>query len=229
MCDFGYIKRNLDEIFGEISMLAQAYSQSPVRLVSVTKSATDEEVLALLGFGASDIGENRPQMLMARAELAGRGGFNPTLHEIGTLQRNKVRLIGARVGLIHSVDSIALARQIDRVSGELGRKTPILIELNSAREINKGGVMPEDTEALFSEILKLQCLSPMGLMTMGPAVPNEEIRPYFRLTKKIYDTINERYGWQGGGVLSMGMSSSYRTAIEEGATLVRIGRGLFVK
>jgi pyridoxal phosphate enzyme (YggS family) len=229
MSDFGYIKRNFQELSGEIAELGKTYGSPDVRLVSVTKSATDDEVLALVGCGALDIGENRPQMLMARAQLLDRAGLSARLHEIGTLQRNKVRLIGSRTELIHSLDSIQLARQIDRVGAELMRKIPVLIEVNSARESAKGGVTPEDVEALYNELLGLEYLIPTGLMTMGPPVSAEEIRPYFRLTKKLFDNINERYGWQGGGVLSMGMSDSYRTAIEEGSTLVRVGRRLFLK
>ncbi|MBQ1260799.1 MAG: YggS family pyridoxal phosphate-dependent enzyme [Clostridia bacterium] len=229
MSDFGYIKRNFQELSGEIAELGKTYGSPEVRLVSVTKSATDDEVLALVGCGALDIGENRPQMLMARAQLLDGAGLSARLHEIGTLQRNKVRLIGSRTELIHSLDSIQLARQIDRVGAELMRKIPVLIEVNSARESAKGGVIPEDVEALYNELLGLEYLIPTGLMTMGPPVSAEEIRPYFRLTKKLFDNINERYGWQGGGVLSMGMSDSYRTAIEEGSTLVRVGRRLFLK
>lgn len=229
MCDFEYVKRNFQELSGEIAELGKTYGSPDVRLVSVTKSATDEEVLALVGCGAMDIGENRPQMLVARAQLLDRAGLSARLHEIGTLQRNKVRLIGSRTELIHSLDSIQLARQIDRVGAELMRKIPVLIEVNSARESAKGGVTPEDVEALYNGLLGLEHVVPAGLMTMGPPVSAEEIRPYFRLTKKLFDNINERYGWQGGGVLSMGMSDSYRTAIEEGSTLVRVGRRLFLK
>ena len=104
----------------------------------------------------------------------------------------------------------------------------MLIEINSGREENKGGIMPEDAEKFFLAARELDGIAIAGIMTMGPALDDaEKMRPYFRLAKEVYEKIKKTYGFEGGGILSMGMSDSYKVAIEEGATLVRVGRKLF--
>ena len=152
------------------------------------------------------------------------------MHEIGTLQRNKIKLIADSVYMIHSVDSLRLAADIDRHAKLHGRIIPILIEVNSAMEEQKSGVMPDGAERLLCEILELSNVSVSGLMTMGPATENgEELRPYFRNTKKLFDELNSRYGFGDTPTLSMGMSDSWQVAVEEGSTLIRVGRKLFIK
>lgn len=228
--DFGYVKRNFDELSGEISELSKKYSQNPVTLVSVTKSASDEEVLELVRSGASDVGENRPQMLAARAELLGAAGLSPKMHAIGSVQRNKAKIIVKTADILHSLDSIRLAAAIDSEAKRCGVTVPALIEINSAREVSKGGIMPEEAESFLLELKKFDSIAPLGIMTIGPVTENpEDIRPYFRLAREIYESLGSKYGFAGGGILSMGMSDSYRVAIEEGSTLVRIGRRLFIK
>ena len=225
-----YVKRNFEELSGEIAELAEKYSDGGVTLVSVTKSGSDEEVLELVRSGAADIGENRPQMLVSRGDMLAGLGFFPTLHEIGSLQRNKVKLVVGRAGLIHSLDSERLAEAISREALSRGIKMPVLIEINSGREEAKGGIFPENAEAALIAFKKYEGLMISGIMTMGPVTETpEEIRPYFRETKKIFDDLNSRYGFDFGGILSMGMSDSYKIAIEEGSTLVRVGRRLFIK
>ena len=178
----------------------------------------------------TDLGENRPQSLCQRGELLRDRGHEPRLHEIGNLQRNKVKYIAERVALIHSLDSIELAAEINKQAERHGRRIPVLIEINSGREEAKGGIMPEEAEDFFLEVRKFAGLAVSGLMTMGPALDDaEDMRPYFRLTKEIFEKIKNRYGFEGDGILSMGMSDSYAVAIEEGATLVRVGRKLFYK
>jgi pyridoxal phosphate enzyme (YggS family) len=226
---FEYIEGNYQSILSEIDSLAEKAGRK-VTLVAVTKSGSDEELLALASFGALDIGENRPGEVKRRGELLREAKFMPRMHEIGTLQRNKIKLIADSVYMIHSVDSIKLAEGINRLAGEHNRIIPVLIEVNSAKEENKSGVMPEDAEALLIEVLKREHLEVRGLMTMGPAECTEgELRGYFRQTKKLFDTLNNRYGFGKDATLSMGMSDSYRVAIEEGSTLVRVGRKLFRK
>ncbi len=221
-----YIKSNFDELRAEIDALSSRYGRE-VTLVAVTKSGSDEELTELVRCGAAEIGENRPGELKRRGDLLREAGLTPTLHEIGNLQRNKVKLIIESVGLIHSLDNMALAIEIDKQARRVGRRIPVLIEINSAREEQKDGVLPEDAEAFFLEARKLSGISIAGLMTMGPVCDEpEEIRPYFRLTRELYDRLNRTYGFEGG-ILSMGMSDSYRIAIEEGSTLVRVGRKLF--
>ena len=230
MENYAYVKRNYEELTGELTELARSVGTAAPTLVCVTKSGTDEELLALCRAGASDIGENRPGELKRRYELIMAAGMCPRMHEIGTLQRNKVKLIADFASLIHSVDSVRLAADIDRLAERAGRKIPVLIEVNSAREANKSGCLPEEAEGLLCEVLPMRNIEPVGLMTMGPVCDNpEDIRVYFRETKRLLDTLAERYGFGPAPVLSMGMSDSYRVAIEEGATLVRIGRRLFRK
>ena len=230
MQNFDYVKRNFDELSGEIELLGKKYSEKTPTLVCVTKSAEDDEVVSLVKAGATDIGENRPQMLLAREFLLASHGVSARLHEIGNLQKNKVRHIIDRAALIHSLDSSELAEKIDKEAERAGIVMPVLIEINSAREIAKGGVMPEDAEGLARLVRGLKNLRLSGIMTMGPVTDTpEEMRPYFRMTKNLFDAIGESIGYFGEGILSMGMSDSYRVAIEEGSTLVRVGRKLFTK
>lgn len=228
MENYSYVYENYQNLMREISALEERVGRK-ITLVAVTKSGTDDELLALASAGASNIGENRPGELRRRGDILYESGFSPVLHEIGNLQRNKVKYIIKDVGLIHSLDNLALAEEINKRAGDIGRTVPVLIEINSGREENKGGIMPEDAEAFLLEIKKLENLQLCGLMTMGPVCENpEDSRPYFRLTKELFDALNERYGFENGGILSMGMSDSYTVAIEEGSTLVRVGRKLFV-
>ena len=226
---FDYIHKNYRDLTDEISRLS-AKCGHEVTLVAVTKSGTDEELCALAEAGVTNIGENRPGELRRRGDLLKEKGFRPALHEIGNLQRNKVKLIIESVDLIHSLDNLALAKEINKQASKIGRRVPVLIEINSAKEEQKDGVMPEDAEAFLLEVKKLQGIAVMGLMTMGPVVDDPEgIRPYFRLTRELFDKLNRTCGFEGCGILSMGMSDSYRVAIEEGSTLVRVGRRLFNK
>lgn len=229
MGNYNYIKRNFEELSEEIDFLAKKAGRE-VTLVAVTKSGSDEELLALAKAGAKDIGENRPQELHRRGALLFEAGYSPKLHEIGNLQRNKVKQIIENVALIHSLDSLSLAKEIERQAERVQRRVPVLIEINSGREENKGGIMPECAEEFYKSMREFKNIDVYGIMTMGPALDSpEELRPYFRLTKEIFDRIKNSYGFIGEGILSMGMSDSYKVAIEEGSTLVRVGRRLFVK
>lgn len=230
MNDYSYIKRNYELLLEDIENISSAVGVSAPTLVSVTKSGSDDELKALISLGAEDIGENRPGEVKRRGELLRDSGFSPRMHEIGTLQRNKIKLIADSVYMIHSVDSAALAKDISRHAEMRGRVIPVLIEVNSAKEEQKSGVFPEDAERLLLDISDYPGISVSGLMTMGPVVDNpEDLRKYFRDTKKLFDTLGERYGFGDTPTLSMGMSDSYRVAIEEGSTLVRVGRRLFAK
>ena len=229
MSDYGYIKKNLEKVRSEISELSLKHGRE-VTLVAVTKSATDEELIALCECGITDIGENRPGELKRRGDLLRSRGLTPRLHEIGNLQRNKVKLVVSDASLIHSVGKESLADEISRQAVTLGITVPVLVEINSAKEENKSGAYPEDADRMCEYVSSLPGLSLRGLMTMGPPSDDAEVmRPYFRLTKELFDKLSNKYGFADGGVLSMGMSDSYRVAIEEGSTLVRVGRRLFIK
>ena len=230
MCTLDYIRSNYLALCEELENIAVKCGTRAPTLVCVTKSGTDEELMALAAAGAADIGENRPQELKRRRELLLDNGFSPRFHQIGTLQRNKVKTVIDGVALIHSVDSLKLAQDINRLAEARGIITPILLEINSAKEENKSGIYPEFAEEILAEVMKLNSVSVRGLMTMGPACSDaEDLRKYFRLTKKLFDELNSRYGFGDNPILSMGMSESYRVAIEEGSTLVRVGRRLFIK
>ena len=225
-----YIKNNYLSLCEELESISASLGTPAPTLVCVTKSGSDEELLALAKAGAKDIGENRPQELKRRCELLVQNGFAPNFHQIGTLQRNKVKTVIDSAALIHSVDSLKLASDINRLAEVRGIVMPILLEVNSAKEENKSGILPEQTEQILTEVLNFKNITVKGLMTMGPVCDDaEDIRKYFRLTKKLFDELAARYGFGDTPILSMGMSDSYRVAIEEGSTLVRVGRRLFIK
>ena len=227
---YEYVKNNYLALTEELAELALFLGREAPTLVAVTKSGSDEELLALAEAGALDIGENRPGELCRRGKLLSEAGFSPRLHEIGSLQRNKVKYIIESVSLIHSLDSLRLAWEIERQAARVGRRVPVLIEINSAREESKGGVLPEEAESLLLAISSFPHLIPSGIMTMGPVCEDpEDIRPYFRQARRVFDDLQNKYGFEGEPVLSMGMTDSYRVAVEEGATLVRVGRKLFEK
>ena len=229
MENFIYLRKNFNEILEKIKELEKKY-QRRITLVCVTKSGSDEELFELAKLGVCDIGENRPGELARRGALLNSMGYFPNLHQIGHLQRNKVKMVAGVASMIHSLDSIALAEVLDKEAKKIGRKIPVLIEINSAKEESKGGIAPDVAEEFFLNARNFDGLEIRGMMTMGPALENQEdIRPYFRLTKEIFDKINTQYGFCGEPILSMGMSNSFMVAIEEGANLVRVGRRLFEK
>lgn len=229
MADYEYVKINYKELLCEIKELEERYGRK-ITLVAVTKSGSDEELLALAEAGVTDIGENRPQELKRRGDLLRSHGYTPRLHEIGNLQRNKVKLVIADAHLIHSVGSISLAEEISKQATSLGISVDVLIEVNCANEETKGGFLPDEILGIIPAIKKLPGLRVRGIMTMGPVTDTpEEIRPYFRLTKELFDKAARDGGFGEDGILSMGMSDSYKVAIEEGSTLVRVGRKIFAK
>jgi pyridoxal phosphate enzyme (YggS family) len=231
MQNFDYIKENYLSLIEEIDRISSGIGVKAPTLVPVTKSGTDEELLALFSLaGATALGENRPGELKRRGELLAEAGFFPELHEIGTLQSNKVKLIAERVTLIHSLDSLSLAKEISKQAQKHERIIPVLIEINSGEEPQKSGVLPDEAERFIEQVIQFDNISVRGLMTMGPALDDAEgLRKYFRLTKKLFDKLNISYGFGDTPILSMGMSDSFRVAIEEGSTLVRVGRRLFNK
>ena len=225
-----YIARNLARIREELAAAAGRAKRTPPAIVAVTKSASDEEVLSLSALHDGPIAENRVPMFRARRELLSAAGFDTPIHLIGSLQTNKVKYIAADAAIIESLDSLKLAAEIERQGKRIGRIIPVLIEVNSGREAAKGGLLPEQVLPFLEELRggAYPHVAVAGLMTMGPNCDCEEdYRPYFRETKALFDRIREEYGFAGDGILSMGMSDSYRVAAEEGATQVRIGRALF--
>jgi len=197
-----------------------------VRLVGAAKSRTPEEVLEAVAAGMEIVGENYVQEAERAFEVI---GHRVKWHLIGHLQRNKVRKAVPIFDMIETVDSVKLAREINRVCKKMERVMPVLIEINSGEEGQKAGVFPSQAASVIREIATLERVRVQGLMTMGPFTGDpEEARPYFRITRELFETVKTM---QIRGVdlryLSMGMSNSYKVALEEGANLVRIGTKIF--
>jgi len=216
---------NLDAIRRNVETL-RAELPAGVTIVAAAKTRTPAEVLEAVKAGISVIGENYVQEAVAAAEAVGQ---RCRWHFIGHLQKNKVKKAAEVFDMIQTVDSLATAAEIDRRSAELGKLMPVLIEVNSGREPQKFGVIPEGLPDLLRGLSGLTNLRVEGLMTMGPDLGDpEESRPYFRETKRWFDELARlNVPTVRMDVLSMGMTHSYRVAVEEGATMVRIGTRIF--
>jgi len=196
-----------------------------VRLLAATKSRSVNEILQAIEAGVDLIGENYVQEAMKKYEKIGK---RVEWHFIGHLQKNKVKKALQIFDVIETVDRVDIAKEIDKRVKQIGKVAFVMIEINSAKEPQKSGVMPEKALELAEEIQALENLRLIGVMTMGPLVENpEDIRPYFRLTKGIFDELRYIYGDEQIRYLSMGMTDTWKIAIEEGANIVRIGRGIF--
>ena len=196
-----------------------------VRLLAATKGRSVDEILQAIDAGVNLIGENYVQEAITKySEIGNRVEW----HFIGHLQRNKVKKAVEIFNMIETVDSFKIAMEIDKRAKIMGKIMFILIEVNSGREKQKAGVMPEDVLKLAEDIYPLEHVRLMGVMTMGPVVSTpEEIRPYFKLTREIFDELRYIYGDEQIKYLSMGMTDTWKIAVEEGANIVRIGTGIF--
>lgn len=212
------IAENVKKIFEELP--------EGVELVAAAKARTPEEILKAVEAGVKIIGENYVQEAQEAFKLV---GHRAKWHFIGHLQTNKAKKAVDLFNLIETVDSVKLAREIDKRCKALGKVMPVLVEINSGREPQKFGVFPEEAESFIKEIAQFENLKVKGLMTMGPAFGDpEKARPYFIETRKAFEKIKSfdipnvemKY-------LSMGMTNSYKIAIEEGANIVRIGTKIF--
>jgi len=212
------IRENVQQLLNELP--------GGVELVAAAKDRAAEEVLQAVEAGVKIIGENYVQ---EAEKIYGVIEIRAKWHMIGHLQKNKVKKAVAQFDMIETVDSVDLAREIDKRCAQIGKVMPILVEVNSGREKQKSGVLPENVEQLIRAISSLPNIKLMGLMTMGPRFGNpEDARPYFVITREIFERIKAlklsnvemRY-------LSMGMTNSYKVALEEGANMVRIGTKIF--
>jgi pyridoxal phosphate enzyme (YggS family) len=212
------IKDNVRQILAELP--------PNVELVAAAKTKTPEEILEAVEAGIKIIGENYVQEAAAAFSVV---GLRVKWHFIGHLQTNKVKKAIDIFDMIETVDSVDLAREIDKRCAAAGKIMFILIEINSGEEEQKFGVRPADAEALIGEIAAFRNIKLEGLMTMGPFEGDpENSRPYFKVTKNLYDQV-KALNLPGVEMkyLSMGMTNSYRVAIEEGANMVRIGTKIF--
>jgi PLP dependent protein len=194
-----------------------------VTIVAVTKTFPPEAVDCALAAGLADVGENYVQEARAKRTRAPRGRW----HLIGGLQTNKVRAAVATFDRIHTIDDARLASALDAAAGAAGRRLPVLVQVNVARDDAKRGVDADGARALCAEVLRLRALELDGLMTIGALADDAEAaRPGFRLLREVRDDVAARLGVELPH-LSMGMSEDFAVAVEEGATLVRLGRVLF--
>ena len=197
-----------------------------VVLIAAAKTRSLEEVEAVIEAGVTHIGYNYVQEAIPIIQSIGK---KAEWHMIGHLQRNKAKIAVQNFDMIETVDSLRLAQTIDRYCEQIHKIMPVLVEINSGRESNKTGVLPEEVDDLIQKMAALANIHIEGLMTMGPRFGNpEDARPYFKIAKDAYERIaaknlpnvNMRF-------LSMGMSNSYQIAIKEGANIIRIGTKLF--
>ncbi len=211
------IKENYERISNEILSM-----NKNVMLLCATKMQTAEDINYLISLGCKYIGENRVNELLEKYEHYDKSA---ELHFIGTLQKNKVKYIIDKVSLIHSVDSMGLLEEINKRASKIDKIMDVLLEVNSGREENKGGILPEDVCEFYEKAKSFSNVRVRGLMTMAPRCnTREEYLKYFSLTKELFDKLFKN---DEGAILSMGMSESYKYAIEAGATLVRVGSGIF--
>ncbi len=243
------LEANLRKVRRRIAEAAERGGRDPseITLVAVTKMRPVEAIKAAYELGVRHFGENRVYEAAEKIPLINRWleGKPPTSrssplvwHMVGHLQRRKARAAIQLFDIVHSVDSVRLARKLDRLCKERGEVLPILLEVNVSGEESKYGFRlerwPEDEEqwelftGVVEEILALPNVKVQGLMTMAPIVSDpEEARPYFRRLRLLRDALAERFPEADWHHLSMGMTDDFEVAIEEGATMVRIGRAIF--
>jgi len=197
-----------------------------VTVVAAAKTRTADEVRELIDAGITDIGENYVQEAEEMRQSLGSDAERVRWHLIGHLQTNKVNKVLGLFDVIQTLDSAKLARTI---SNKAKKTMPVLIEINSGREPQKTGVLPEDTERVIRDIALLEKISIKGLMSMGPRFGDPaDARSYYRETKQLFDRVDSlAIPGVEMEVLSMGMSNAYRVAIEEGSTMIRPGTILF--
>lgn len=197
-----------------------------VTLIAVSKTKPYTAIEEALPTGVKDYGENKVQELCDKYEILPK---DIKWHMIGHLQRNKVKYLVGKASLIHSVDSIRLAEQIEKEYAKADDIANILIEVNMAQEESKFGITSQETEELIREIAKLPHVRIQGLMTIAPFTDNPETnRVYFKNMKKLsVDINNKNIDNVSMNVISMGMTGDYQVAVEEGATMVRVGTGIF--
>jgi len=197
-----------------------------VKLVAVTKKRTVAQIKEAIEAGIEIIGENYVKEAQSKFKIIGK---NVKWHLIGHLQKNKVKKAVKIFDMIETLDSFELARLIDKECREINKIMPVLIEINIAKESQKSGIFPQRLEELIEKIIHFENLKLVGLMTMGPLLDDpQKIRPFFKKTKEIFDKIKNLYQDKlDFKYLSMGMSDTYKVAIQEGANIVRIGTAIF--
>lgn len=224
------IKSNLEAVHADIDAACKrsGRDKGEVKLIAVSKTKPFEQLLAAYNAGERVFGENKVQEICAKYERIDEMP-GAVFHMIGHLQTNKVRQVIDKVAMIHSVDSLHLAETIDREAAKAGIRMDILIEVNVAGEDSKFGIACDETEKLVRECAKLDNVHVCGLMTIAPFVEDsEQNRQVFKNLKQLcVDLKAKNIDNTDMDVLSMGMTGDYQVAIEEGATMIRVGTGIF--
>ena len=222
------LKENLDHVEEEIRKACErsGRSREEVTLIAVSKTKPVSMLEEAYGLGVRVFGENKVQELVEKYDALPEA---IEWHMIGHLQRNKIKYIIGKAALIHSVDSLRLAEAIDKEAAKQNTAARILIEVNVAREESKFGLMPEAVPEFVDKVSEFAHLKVEGLMTIAPFVENpEENRPIFAYLRKLSVDIAKKNAHNTNmSVLSMGMTNDYQVAVEEGATMVRVGTGIF--
>lgn len=215
------IKENLNRI------QARIVPYKP-KIVAVTKYFDENQIIKYYELGFRDFGENRVKSAVEKMKkLPDEILKNSKFHLIGHLQKNKVKLAVGNFDLIHSVDSFALAKEISNEANKKGIEQKILLQINNAREEQKSGFSPDEIKEKFQDIIKLSSIKVLGVMNMAPInCSDEKLHELFRNIKQINDELEIEYGVELKQI-SMGMSNDFRIALEEGATIIRLGRILF--
>ena len=228
---FEYIDKNISEVRERIASAEQkAGRDTPVMMLAAVKYATPEEIEYLYKHaGVRQVGENRVQQMLEHIEAIDCDGLE--FHFIGTLQTNKVKYIIDKVSMIHSLDSLKLAAEIDKQAKRRGITIDVLVEVNSGREENKSGLLPDEVEDFCLSLSQFTSIRHRGFMTMAPKCEKkEDYLKYFQQTyAQVLDIWTKKLHNIDRPVISMGMSDSFEEAIACGSDIVRIGRRLFVK
>ena len=224
------IRENVQFVRNKIAEACQRSGRDPeeIELVAITKTVDVEQINEAMEAGILVVGENRVQEAWRKFQEVGKGVH---WHIVGHLQTNKVKRVLQFADMIHSVDSVYLAREIQTQAEKLDRTIEILIQVNTSGEESKFGLEPEVTISGIEAISAFSNLEIKGLMTIGVFLPNpEDVRPCFKLLRDLKSQVNEhKIAGVEIGTLSMGMTNDYEVAIEEGSTMVRVGTAIFGK
>jgi pyridoxal phosphate enzyme (YggS family) len=233
------VKDNIFRIKEKIASVCSGINRNPlaITIVAVSKGRAVSQIQEAVAAGITDIGENRVQEALAKySELKNPRTQEPAnsrtikWHLVGHLQTNKAKEAVKTFDLIHSVDSVRLAQEIDKQATKIGKVQGVLIEIKTSPEATKFGFSPDEAIGAIREMAQFKNMSIKGLMTIAPVTDNpENARPYFKKLRELLEILNRQTGKQANRqqILSMGMTDDFLVAVEEGATMIRLGRAIF--